>query len=387
MYRAYRELWEDPGARKKYSARSLLKRTDLREYLQEIRGTLVSDRIRAGIIGTGTRGRIWKEIVERHPAFNLVAVSDAHRPNIPRQETFSYYENYRDLLSSGVDAVFVASQNKYRARVATEALDRGIHVLCDVPPGRSVQDLLDIISAEKKGKGTVLGFAFTHRFCGAVIRAKEMINSGTCGRILWMRGIHGKSGGRDFESIWRSNREWAGGGVLLDQGIHMVDLFRFFAGDFKEVKSFVTTSFWNITLEDNAFALLRNSQNQVAMIHASATHWRNQFALEICLENGYIVIRGDLSPHGEYGPLEELIVCPREPDYGNYASGISEERVTVFDTRARYEHEIDSFADCISNGSNAQLGSSGDALQAMKLVFRIYRKAAGGRSRTNPSSR
>ena len=344
------------------------------------------DRIDAGIVGTGTKGEIWKAIVERHPAFNLVAVSDAHRPNIPRQETFSYYENYRDLLSSGIDAVFVASQNKYRARVVTGALDRGIHVLCDIPPGRSVQDIRDIIAAEKKTKGTVLGFAFTHRFCEGVIRAKEMIHSGTCGKILWMKGVHGKSGGRDFESIWRSNREWAGGGVLLDQGIRMIDLFRFFAGEFKEVKSFVTTSFWNIPVEDNAFALLRTSQDQVAMIHASSAHWKNQFALEIGLENCGIVLQCDLFPSGEYGPLEKMIVYPRPfADKGDI-SGISEESTTIFTTAARYKGEIDSFADGIQNGSKVPLGSSRDALHAMKLVFRIYQNDAARKNRKAAST-
>lgn len=339
------------------------------------------DRIDTGIIGTGTKGTIWKGIAERHPSFNLTAISDAHRPNIPRSESFSYYVDYRDLLSSGVEAVFVAPQTRYRARVVTEALGRGIHVLCDVPPGRSVQDIRAIIAAEKKARGTVLSFAFSHRFCGAVLRVKEMIHSGTYGKILWMKGVFGKSGGEDFESTWRSNREWAGGGILLDQGIHMLDLFRFFAGDFTEVKSFVTTSFWNIPLEDNAFALLRNSQNQVAVIHASSAHWKNSFAIEICLENGYFVIRGDLSPRGEYGPREELIVYPRQFADGKNVNGIFEESVTLFDAGARYEHEADSFADCIYDGSKVPRGSSGDALQAMKLVYRIYRGDAVWRGR------
>jgi len=346
----------------------------------------VRDRINAGIIGTGTRGTIWKEIVERHPAFSLVAVSDAHRPDIPRQETFSYYEDYRDLLKTGIDAVFVAPQNKYRARVVTEALARGIHVLCEVPPGRSVQDMRDVIAAEKKAGGTVLGFAFTYRFCDAVLRAKEMVHSGTCGKILWMKGVYGKSGGSGFESIWRSNREWAGGGVLLDQGIHMIDLFRFFAGEFKEVKSFVVTSFWNIPLEDNGFALLRTAHNQVAMIHASSAHWMNHFALEICLENSHITIRGDLSPQGDYGPREHLILCPRSSADGKNTPGIPEETVATFDTAPRYEREVDAFADSIHNNSMVHLGSSADALQAMKLVYRIYQgDAARGGARTRPN--
>ena len=317
----------------------------------------MQDKIDVGIIGLGSTGTLRKTIAENNPALNLVAVSDAHRPNIPRRETYSYYEDYRKLLDSGVDAVFVAPQNKYRPKVAIEALNRGIHVFCEIPPGRTVQDMQDIIAAEKKARGTVLDFGFTHRFHDTVVKAQELIKTGTYGKILWMKGVHGKSGGNDFESIWRSNRDWAGGGILLDQGIHMVDLFRFFAGDFNGAKSFVTTCFWNIPVEDNAFALLRNSQNQVAMIHASSTHWKNQYSLEICLENGYITIKGDLSPNGDYGPRETLIVSSRPTGDEERASGLSKESITSFDTAASWEREVDAFVDCISSGAKVQNGS------------------------------
>ncbi len=334
----------------------------------------MQDKIDVGIIGLGSTGTLRKTIAENNPALNLVAVSDVHRPNIPRRETYYYYEDYRKLLDSGVDAVFVAPQNKYRPKVAIEALNRGIHVFCEIPPGRTVKDMQDIIAAEKKARGTVLDFGFTHRFHDAVRKAQDLIKTGMYGKILWMKGLHGKSGGNDFESIWRSNREWAGGGILLDQGIHTLDLFRFFAGDFNEAKSFVTTSFWNIPVEDNAFALLRNSQNQVAMIHASSTHWKNRYSLEICLENGYITIKGDLSPNGDYGPREELIVSPRPAGDEERASGLSKESITGFATAASWEREVDAFVDCIRGGTQVQKGSSADALQAMKLVDRIYRR-------------
>jgi predicted dehydrogenase len=189
-----------------------------------------------------------------------------------------------------------------------------------------------------------------------------------------MKGVHGKSGGNDFESIWRSNQEWAGGGILLDQGIRLVDLFLFFAGNFNEVKSFVSTSFWNIPVDDNAFALLRNPDNQVAMLHASSTHWKNTYSLEICLENGYITLKGDLIPTGEHGPWETLIVTPRPAQDEERASGLFEESITRFDTAAPLVREVDAFIDCIRDGTTVHQGSSGDALQAMNLVDRIYRR-------------
>jgi predicted dehydrogenase len=333
----------------------------------------MQNKIDVGIIGLGSMGMIRKAIAEKHPALNLVALSDAHRPNIPRTETYRYFEDYRELLDSGIDAVFVAPQNKYRPRVVIDALNRGKHVFCEIPPGRSLSDMQDIIAAEKKNKGLVLRFGFNHRFHGAVLKAKEMIDTGAYGKILWMRGVHGKSGGKDFESIWRSNREWAGGGILLDQGIYMIDLFRFFAGNFTEVKSLVSTSFWNISLEDNAFALFRNRRNQIAVVHASSTHWKHAYALEICLEDGYLIVQGYLSPTGRYGPVEKLIVVQRQFENESCAVENPKESVIYFDTDTSWEREIDDFADCIGNGTKGQSGTSLDALQAMNLIDRVYR--------------
>ncbi|HVP96071.1 Gfo/Idh/MocA family oxidoreductase [Methanoregula sp.] len=345
----------------------------------------MQDTVDIGIIGLGSRGLLWKRIVENNPALNLVAVSDVHRPNITRHETYRYYEDYLRLLDSGVDAVFVAPQNKYRPKVVTDALARGIHVFCEIPPGRSVHDMEDIIACEKKAGGAVLGFGFTHRFHSAVSKAKEITDSGKYGKILWMNGVHGKSGGDDFESIWRSNREWAGGGILLDQGIRLIDLFLFFAGDFSEVKSIVSTSLWNIPVDDNAFALLRNSQNQIAMLHASSVHWKNTFTLEICLEKGFITIRGNLTPTGDYGPRETLIVSPRPDRHENHLDGLFEESITCFDTAAATDREVDTFVDCIRSGTIVQMGSSADALKSMKLVDRIYRSDRGWWRRWNLS--
>src|SRR5208337_3173896 len=134
----------------------------------------MQDKIDVGVIGLGSRGTLRKTIAENNPALNLVAVSDAHRPNIPWRETYRYYENYRKLLDSGIDAVFVAPQNKYRPRVVIDALNRGKHVFCEIPPGRTVKDMQDIIAAEKKNEGLVLRFGFNHRFHAAVLKAKEM---------------------------------------------------------------------------------------------------------------------------------------------------------------------------------------------------------------------
>ena len=243
----------------------------------------MEEKINVGIIGLGKVDRLRKVLIKKHPQLCLKAICDINKPEDNDVAECTYFKNYQDLIKSDVDAVFIATQNKYTPEIVVTALNHNKHVFCEKPPGRTVQDIEDMIAAEKKNKGCVLKFGFNHRYHGAVMEAKKIIDSGIYGKILWIRGIYGKSGGINFEKEWRSNRELAGGGILLDQGTHMLDLFRYFLGNFSEIKSFVNTSYWDIDLEDNAFALMRNPNNQVAFIHSSSTQWKHMFLLEIYL--------------------------------------------------------------------------------------------------------
>jgi predicted dehydrogenase len=199
------------------------------------------------------------------------------------------------------------------------------------------------------------------------------VESGEMGDVLWMRGVYGKAGGIGFAKGWRSDRETAGGGILLDQGIHMLDLFRYFCGDFGEVKSMVATSFWPIGVEDNAFALLRNHRGQIAMIHSSATQWRHTFLLETCLAGGLVTVSGILSSTRSYGFAERLIIARREFEDRATAFGNPRETITSFDRDRSWEREMEEFGRCILDGTPPVHGTTEDALKVMELVDRIYR--------------
>ncbi|NLV45824.1 MAG: Gfo/Idh/MocA family oxidoreductase, partial [Candidatus Hydrogenedentes bacterium] len=211
--------------------------------------------VRVGIAGLGKMGMTRARELERHPDALLAAGYD------PNPEAFAVQypnvaikERVEDLIHSDIDAVFVCTPNRFTPEIVVSALDAGKHVFCEKPPGRTLSDIKNIIAAEKRNPGLKLTFGFNHRYHGGIQEAKRIVDSGRLGDILWLRGIYGKSGSTDFESQWRSKKELVGAGILLDQGIHMLDLFRFFMGDFVEVKSMVSTAFWNIDVEDNAFA-------------------------------------------------------------------------------------------------------------------------------------
>ena len=328
--------------------------------------------IKIGIVGLGKMGEVRFEAVRQNPLMKVVAVSDVDKGKWAKFDDVMHTEDYTDLLAADLDAVFVCTPNLHTPEVVIAALDRGKHVFCEKPPGRNLGDIGRIIGAEERNGHSVLKFGLNHRYHGSVREAKSIVDSGRLGRILWMRGVYGKSGGVGFEESWRSSREMAGGGILLDQGIHMLDLFRFFCGDFEEVKSFVAQSYWNIDVEDNAFALLRNDRNQVAMLHSTSTHWKHTFALDIYLSEGYLEMNGILSGTRSYG-RETLTVGRKQFEDESFAVGNPREEVTHFDQDTSFQMEVDDFADCIVNGKAVEHGSSYDALQAMALVDRISR--------------
>lgn len=330
------------------------------------------NKIKVGIIGFGKMGKIRMNVIDSHPDLLLEGIYDVKAPENTESYTCKFYEDYHNLLKSDIDAVFVCTPNKFTPEIVISALNNKKHVFCEKPPGRDLNDIENIIKTEQENEDLKLKFGFNHRYHGAVIEAKSIADSGRLGKILWMRGIYGKSGSLNFEKEWRSNKEISGGGILLDQGIHMIDLFRFFCGDFLEVKSFVTNSYWDIDMEDNAFAILRNDKEQVAMLHSSATQWKHTFSLEIYFEKGYTTISGILSSTRSYGQGERLITARKQFGEGSFAMGNPMEEVTYFDMDRSWELEVEDFVDDIKGDKKVLIGSSEDAFKAMELVYKIY---------------
>jgi len=334
----------------------------------------VGKHLRVGIVGLGKMGQTRARELRKHDNVTIVCGAD---PNTACYREFPGVECHASpdrVIESDVDAVFVATPNRFTPNVIIGALDAGKHVFSEKPPGRSVEDIENIIAAETRNPGLKLMFGFNHRYHAGIREAKRIISSGRLGHLLWMRGVYGKSGGEDFERSWRSRKKACGAGILLDQGIHMVDLFRFLCGDFVEVKSMVCTAFWDIDVEDNAFALLRDEAGHVAMLHSSSTQWKHRFSLEIYLSDGYLSVNGLLSSTRSYG--DETISVARKQFDDGFAHGKPREEIIYFDTDPSWELETADFLDCVVNDGPVVSGTSTDALKAMQLVFDIYKDDA-----------
>ena len=267
--------------------------------------------LRCGIIGYGYMGEIRRKAIEQNPRCVLVGIvttKEMIRSAVQEYKTFSSIDA---LLENDVDAIFVCTPNRDAPELCIKSMQRGKHVFCEKPPGRTVVDVRSIMKAEKENPGIKLMFGFNHRYHPAIIRANEIIGSGRLGSIINLRGVYGKSGGIHFRESWRNNKEISGGGILLDQGVHMLDLFRYFCGDFETVKSFLGNSFWNFDVEDNAFVILQSKKKQQAFLHSSSTMWKHTFELHITCSEGYIIVRGLLSKTGSYG-RETLTIGARQ---------------------------------------------------------------------------
>lgn len=334
----------------------------------------MSDPLRAGIIGYGYMGTIRRRNVDDHPDLALVGIVD---PRITGTEASgaTVFPTHEALIARGLDVVFVCTPNRITPDATVYALEHGCHVFCEKPPGRSVADIERIRDAERAHPSLKLIFGFNHRHHPGITEAKAIVDSGALGRILYLRGAYGKSGGDGFERGWRNDPEIGGGGILLDQGIHMLDLFRFFVGDFEDVSGMTSTTYWDIPVEDNAFLIMRTAAGQVASLHSSATSWKHTFRLEVGLEKGYLTVSGLLSKTGSYG--RETLLIGRRPLRGEtVALGNPREELTYYDADPSWDLQVGHFVECIRQGTPVADSTSLDALRVMEIVERVYKMPA-----------
>jgi predicted dehydrogenase len=327
-------------------------------------------KLKVGIAGYGIVGKRRRACIDRNPHTELVAVCDrSFEGNGISPDGVRHYTDYRNLLQEKLDVLIVCLTNEIAPEVTIAGIEAGLHVFCEKPPGRNVEDIVRVIQSERKQPRCKLMYGFNHRYHDSVQDALKLMRSGELGRIINMRGVYGKSKLITFnQPDWRTRRDIAGGGVLLDQGIHMVDLMRLFAGEFTEVHSFVSNNHWGYEVEDNAYALMRTAEGVVGMLNSSATQWRHRFNLDINMERGSLILGGILSGTKSYG-AETLTVARVDHENDN---GDPKEQITRYNRDPSWEEEINRFVECIRMDEPIKSGSSLDALNTMKLVYKIY---------------
>lgn len=329
----------------------------------------VDKKLRVGIAGHGVVGKIRHQCIDQHPHMQVTAVCDQSfaRAGSNKLKGVRCLKSYKELLQEPLDVLFVCVPNYLAPDVTIAGLEKGLHVFCEKPPGRDVTDVLRVIVCEKKHPKQKLMYGFNHRYHDSVREAQRIIRSGKLGKILNLRGVYGKSKIISFDSDWRTKRALAGGGIFLDQGIHMVDLMRLFAGEFTEYNSFISNDFWKHDVEDNAYALMRTRKGVVGMLHSSATQWRHSFNLTIALTKGSLILSGILSNSKSYGAETITIVYAKDKDAGD-----PYEKMIRYNEDNSWHDEVFDFAHAIVENKKIKQGSSKEALETMRTVYRIY---------------
>lgn len=326
--------------------------------------------IRIGIAGFGKIGQLRHQILSKHHGFEVVSILEKnHEAVIP--EGIFRAKTYQELLDQDLDAVIICAFNDVLAEYTIEALKKNIHVFCEKPPARTVKELMKV-SAQYLESKVVLKYGFNHRYHYSVIEAKRMISEGKFGKLISARGVYGKAGSIDYDKNWRNYKKVSGGGILIDQGIHMLDLLRYLSEDEFTVKhALVKTLFWNIEAEDNAFILLEGEKGAIASIHSSATQWKHKFLLELTFENGYINLDGILSGTRSYAP-ETIKYGLREFEDITWAMGKPQEHTIWFENDHSWQLEIEEFYNSIEGIQKVENGSIDDAVKTLSLVESVY---------------
>jgi predicted dehydrogenase len=210
-----------------------------------------------------------------------------------------------------VDAVIVATTNQWLAPITLAAVQSGKHVLVEKPGAISPEELNPVLDAAKKA-GRQVWVGFNHRFHPAMQKAREIFESGALGQLMFIRGRYGHGGRVGYGKEWRADPKISGGGELIDQGVHLIDLAGWFLGDFEHVSGFAHTYFWDMPVDDNAFLSLRTRDNQMAWLHVSCTEWKNLFSFEIYGRDGKLHLEG---LGGSYG-AERLTYYRMLPEMG-----------------------------------------------------------------------
>jgi predicted dehydrogenase len=241
------------------------------------------EKLKIGIIGVGLQGRRRAEALKQFSDAELVVVADVllQKAKLLAEEMgCETTDNWEDMVArQDIDVVAVCTPPNWHLSMCTAALEQGKHVLCEKPLARNPEEAGQILATAREN-GLKLKGGFNLRHHPGMKQAWEWFEQGIIGEPFSIRICYGIGGRPGYDKEWRANGEIAGGGQLMDQGMHAIDLSRWFLGDFSEVVGFLATSFWDVApLEDNAFALLRTASGQISSIYVSWTQWKICFPL------------------------------------------------------------------------------------------------------------
>lgn len=311
--------------------------------------------IRYAIVGCGGVG------AKRAAALAPGSLVDCVDVNTERAQALAFTHGataHSSLKPGCYDAVIVATTNCHLAPVASRALAMGKHVLIEKPGAISAVELAGL-----RDSGKVVRVGYNHAYHPGIMAAKAIVSDISFGEVLMMRARYGHGGRLGYESEWRANRELSGGGELIDQGVHLLHLARMFMGPLPLEAGHLSTLFWKMPVEDNAFVSLRDRRGRTAWLHASCMEWKNVFSLELYGSMDKVVVEGLGGSYGQekciHYAMSSGMGVPAKTEWNYPGPDMS------------WRLELDDFEREIESGETLNRGLE-DAISCLEIVDRFY---------------
>jgi predicted dehydrogenase len=323
--------------------------------------------VKVGIVGCGLIGH--KRAAVLAPG-ELLAVADldlgkakelaAKYPGVQ-----AYGQGLEVAKHPGIEAVIVATSHDQLSPIGLAALQAGKHVIVEKPAARNAEEFRPLVQEAAKRK-LALKVGYNHRFHPALLELKRRLEAPDAGELMYLRARYGHGGRIGYDKEWRANKAVSGGGELIDQGLHLIDLARLFMGDIEEASGYLPTLYWDMQVEDNAFVLLKHKGGKPSWLHATWTEWKNTFSLELQTRRLKLQVEG---LGGSYG-TETLTVYTMKPEMGPPDM----ERFEYKGADESWALEWKEFCAAVAEGREPR-ASGRDGLAALEAAAKIYAQA------------
>lgn len=345
------------------------------------RNGLADRKLRVGIIGFGSMGRIRALEILNDSDYELVGAFDPDKSKIISWHSqVRVYSSPVELIADNLDGIFVCSIVSASPFHIKEALAHGVKVFCEKPPAKTsslLEFILEVDRANIAALPVMVGF--NHRFHGSVNEAHKLLSDESLGRLLFVEAVYGKGGSIDFGKNWRNTRDLSGGGILLDQGIHMLDLLLYLTKDEYRVEwASVRTCHWDIETEDLVTANLNGGQYSVNFV-SSAVFWKHEFRLSMHFDNGFISLEGLATGSNSYAP-EQIKIGIKDSKFSEDRMGRPVETIKTYVRDYSWNYELIAFKEFLISGKNTHANLA-DATRVLDLVSDIYEKGTKNESR------
>ena len=319
-----------------------------------------------GIIGCGLIGQKRAKALGEGRLVACADINETRAKALAGNSGANVFGDWHGLLRlPEVEIVVIATLHDSLAEITLAAIEAGKHVLVEKPAARNPAELDPVMAAAERYGGKV-HVGFNHRYHRALRKARELFEAGALGELMFIRARYGHGGRVGYDKEWRAKPELSGGGELIDQGPHLIDLSRWFLGEFTEVQGFAHTYYWDMPVDDNGFLLLKTAKRQVAFLHASCTEWKNMFSMEIYGRGAKLEISG---LGGSYG-LERLT-------YYKMLTEMGPPETTAWEYPMEddsWSVEMAEFYDDINLNRQPAAGLK-DAFEVLKVVEKIYQES------------